>query len=276
MFKLVAVLFLVLCVFYVLWIVLLYFGQDKLVFPRGWSIQNAGPIDRPGVQVMRLSTDEGEIPAWFFRGAGASETTPRGVVVMLHGNAMAIDNWFELASRLASWGVNVLLPEYRGYGKAPGTPSQDALLRDVVAFIDQVRERPEVEDEGIVIYGRSIGAALGALVAVERPPAGLLLHTPPINIASYAMRYGAPPILIRHPFRTDRALEKLGNVPILIISHDNDSLVPPRHSTRLREIARHAEYIEVGGTHNAYATPEDEIAFEQAVANFIRETIGPG
>ena len=90
------------------------------------------------------------------------------------------------------------------------------------------------------------------------------------------MRYGAPPILIRHPFRTDRALEKLGNVPILIISHDNDSLVPPRHSTRLREIARHAEYIEVGGTHNAYATPEDEIAFEQAVANFIRETTGPG
>ena len=136
---------LVVCVLYALWIVLLYFGQDRLVFPRSWSVMRAGPIDRPGVEVMRVSTDEGEIPAWFFRGAGASETTPRGVVVMLHGNAMAIDDWFDFATNLASGGVNVLLPEYRGYGKAPGTPSQDAFLRDVVAFIDQVRERPEVD-----------------------------------------------------------------------------------------------------------------------------------
>lgn len=231
----------------------------------------AGPIDRPGVEVMRVSTDEGDIPAWFLQGAGASETTPRGVVVMLHGNAMAIDDWFELASSLASKGINVLLPEYRGYGKAPGTPSEEALLRDVVAFIDQLRERPDVDGERIVIYGRSIGAALAAMVAAERPPAGLLLHTPPTSIASYAWRYGAPPILIRHPFRTDLALEKLGSVPILIISHDNDSLVPPHHPKRLREIAPHAEYFEVGGTHNVYASPKDERDFEEAMVEFTQK-----
>lgn len=269
--KLVVMILFVVCVLYALWLLILFFGQDRLVFPRAWSLHNAGPLDRPGVEVVRVATDEGDVPAWFFLGKGASPTTPRGLVVMLHGNAMSIDDWFDFASDLASEGVNVLLPEYRGYGKAPGTPSQDALLHDVVAFIDQVRERPEVDGEGIVIYGRSIGAALGSLVAVERRPAGLLMHTPPINIASYAMRYGAPPLLIRHPFRTDRALEKLGDVPILIISHNNDSIVPSSHPEKLREIAPHAQYIEVGGTHNAFASQKDHDEFEEAAYDFIRK-----
>ena len=179
---------------YLIWVGVLWFLQDSLVFPRAWAAARAGSLDREGTELLWVPSDEGDVPAWFFRGAGVDDDHPAGVVVLLHGNAMCIDDWFDEATALAAYGFNVLLPEYRGYGNAPGTPSQPALTQDVSAFVDLVRERGDVVGDKIVYYGRSIGSALAAQVAVQRKPAGLVLHTPPTSIARYALRYGAPPI----------------------------------------------------------------------------------
>ena len=276
MMKIATACLLIVCVLWVLWILLLYIFQDRLVFPGAWMQVATGPLDRPGAEVLVVAREDGDIPAWFFTGTGASAQTPRGTVVLLHGNGHAMDDWFEFASAIAASGVHVLLPEYRGYGHAPGTPSQDALIEDVVAFRDRVAERPEVDEKRFVYYGRSIGAALGAQVALERPPAGLLLHTPPSSIAEYAWRYGAPPVLIRHPFRTTVALEQLSEVPILIIAHDRDGIVPASHQRTLKAKAPHAEFLELSGTHNAFSTESDRDAFHTALSAFIEKHAGSG
>lgn len=261
----------ILIAIYLLWVVVLWFLQDSLVFPRAWAAARAGPLDREGTELLLVPSDEGDVPAWFFRGAGVDDDHPAGVVVLLHGNEMCIDDWFDEATALAAYGFNVLLPEYRGYGNAPGTPSQSALTQDVSAFVDLVRERGDVVGDKIVYYGRSIGSALAAQVAVQRKPAGLVLHTPPTSIARYAMRYGAPPILIKHPFRTAKVLPGLGDVAILIIAHSEDTLVDPSQPRRLMELAPHAEFLEVGGTHNGFASREDEEVFRSARLRFLRE-----
>ena len=99
---------------------------------------------------------------------------------------------------------------------------------------------------------------------------------PPSSIAAYAWRYGAPPLLIRHPFRTDRALASLGEVPILIIAHDRDGIVPAGHQQALRSIAPHAEFLELGGTHNGFATEADREAFHAALGAFVARHAGTG
>lgn len=254
---------------YVAWIIVLWFMQDGLVFPRAWATAYAHEFDRPGVDVMWIESEAGPMPAWFFKGTGVSDQSPTGAVVMLHGNAMCIGDWFDEAAGLAATGVNVLLPEYRGYGNAPGSPTQKAITEDVVAFVDALKERDEVRGDRIVYYGRSIGSAVAVQVALRRPPAGMILHTPPTSIARFAMRYGAPPFLIRNPFRTDHALPRLKDVPILIVSHDADTLVESAQSRRLVALAPHAEFLEVGGTHNTFSTRADEATFREARLEFL-------
>ena len=254
---------------YVVWIIVLWFMQDGLVFPRAWATAHAHDFERPGVEVIWVESEAGPMPAWFFKGNGVSEQTPAGALVMFHGNAMCIGDWFDEATALAATGINVLLPEYRGYGKAPGSPTQKAITADVIAFVDALKARNEVKSDRIVYYGRSIGSAVAAQIALARKPAGMILHTPPTSIARYAMRDGGPPVLIRNPFRTDHALCELHDVPILIVAHDADVLVELAQPRRLMEIAPHAEFLEVGGTHNTFSTRGDEAAFRAARLEFL-------
>ena len=255
---------------YLCWLLILVFAQDQLIFPRTRGLVRMGELDRPGVEVVWLDTEEGRLPGWFIPGRGASEESPQRLLVLLHGNGNIIDDWYDLGLALSSQGANVLIPEYRGYGHARevGLPSEEALAEDVVDFIARISQRPEVDDEHVLIYGRSLGAALGAQVGSRIPLDGLFLHTPPISIASYAWQYGAPPFLLRHPFRTDHALVKMGDVPMVMVIHDEDEIVPEWHAKKLRALAPHAEFIKLEGTHNIIDTESDRDRFHRMLNDF--------
>ena len=253
---------------YLVWLLIIFLAQDALIFPGYFWKGEGKALDGDGVELIHLDGVDVKVPGLYARGAGAGPDDPRGLLVMLHGNAMRIEQWEDLARRLAGRGVNVLVPEYRGYGLAEGRPSQQALTEDVVAFIAQVTARPEVDGDRVLIYGRSIGAALAAQVARQTKTAGILLQTPPASIASYAWQYGAPPLLLRHPFRTDEALKAMPDLPVTIVVHDEDQIVPTWQAKRLRAIAPNADYVELRGNHNMLETREDEQRFASLLSEF--------
>jgi fermentation-respiration switch protein FrsA (DUF1100 family) len=56
--------------------------------------------------------------------------------------------------------INILLFDYRGYGKSTGSPSEAGLYTDALAVYDYVRKRNDLNQEKIFLFGRSLGGAV--------------------------------------------------------------------------------------------------------------------
>lgn len=229
---------------YVVALVLAWFGQETFIFPR-WLIPAerwAGPVPE-AVQVLQLDTADGAVPAWLFHGEDGA-----GVVVYLHGNGRVIDDCVDVCRSLQESGWHVLLPEYRGYGRAAGAPSQAAISEDIKAFVAQWRAMVGVRGP-LVLYGRSIGSCFAATLAEEVGADALVLQTPPAGIRQMAARYFVPGFVIHNPLDSVAALKAMEPVPTLVIEHAQDTLVPASHVEQVLGASR-GKHLVVGGTHN--------------------------
>jgi alpha-beta hydrolase superfamily lysophospholipase len=266
---------LLLVVAYAAWACTLFFAQRSMLFPR-W-IANQRPVAPPAsIELLRLARPDGvDSIAWLRRGVGDG---PRPTIVLLHGNAMLANHWFDWAEELSAGGTHVLIPEFRGYGDAPGSPSRAAIVGDVAAWLAALRSRPEVDPDRIVVHGRSIGAAIGVeavradLEAGGPPPSALVLHTPPAPIRSYALRYLLPPFLVRDPFDPIEATAAVAARPdapaIFVVGHERDDIATPAN---VRSVAAAAgvEATMLSGDHNRL----DSAAEERRLADIIEAAL---
>jgi fermentation-respiration switch protein FrsA (DUF1100 family) len=102
------------------------------------------------------------------------------------------------ARALASAGLAVLLFDYRGYGGNPGRPSDEGLAHDVRAAHRFLIGEVEVALARLPYYGESLGSAVVTELATERPPAGLVLRSPFVDLASVG-RVHYPFLPVRDP-----------------------------------------------------------------------------
>ena len=114
------------------------------------------------------------VEAWFIPGKGVSSETPGPVLVFAHGNGELIDDNLDL-KWIAELGTSVLLVEYRGYGRSTGSPSQSSIVSDTNTFMKMLKARPDVDVERIGYMGRSIGSGVLAQVAIDHPPAAMIM-----------------------------------------------------------------------------------------------------
>ena len=149
-------------------------------------------------------------------------------------------------------GLSVLLFDYRGYGGNPGRPAEDGLAADARAAQEWLAKQPGVEQ--IVYFGESLGAAVAVGLAVQRPPAALVLRSPFTSLADVAsVHYPWLPVgrmlLDRYP-----SIERIASVhvPVLVIAGDRDDIVPEQLSRRLYDAAQEPkQYVLVPGVgHN--------------------------
>ncbi len=229
---------------YVAWCAALFFWQDRMVFPADVAGEPLPGDPRPPMETLSLPIPGGgDVVAWFAPAPGAAYGAPAPLVIYCHGNAELIDFQDFVLAGYRRLGVSVLLPEYRGYGRSAGRPSQAAIVEDVVRFRDLLIGRPGVDASRIILHGHSLGGGVAAQVAVVRRPAALILQSTFTSLASFSGRYLAPSFLARHPFRTDRVLPGL-DLPLLIMHGARDDIVPVTHGRRLRALAPAAMYME--------------------------------
>jgi hypothetical protein len=254
---------------YVAWLVLLFFWQDRMMFPRHVTAPPRPiPYSKETAAITLEIAGGGQVQSWFIPAPGATAQNPRPVVVFFHGNAEIIDWLDDVIEGYRGLGCSVFLPEYRGYGRSDGRPSEKAICADAVCFYDELIKRPDVDKSRIVFYGRSLGGGVAAAVAALRKPAALILQSTFKNVAGMACRFGAPPFLVRNPFRTDRAIAKL-DVPVLIFHGARDEIIPVTHGRRLRDLASRAVYIEYDCGHNDFPGPGNENAYWFAIKKFL-------
>lgn len=262
---------------YLLWCAALYIMQDDLVFPRSHT-RRVLPDDQipPEVEHWWLDTTDDKaravrVEAYFIpsprvpvvRGEKPSTNAP--LLVYFHGNDDTLDRCADSVRPWRERGFNVLVPEYRGYGRSTGVPSQEAIVRDCVAFVDRALERPEVDRTRVVYHGWSLGSAVASQVALQRTPRVVIVQAGFSSISAFAWSYGVPPFLVKNPFRSDEALASLmaasagvsgtgvsGNAapPRVLLMHSrDDEIVPWSHAERLRRAVPDAGFFELFGSH---------------------------
>lgn len=268
-------------VFYVVWAVLLIVMQDKLVFPAGMAGSGTGAFAADIEVLTRTLPAEqggGGVEAWLWKHPDATAEAPRPWVVYFHGNAELIDYQAGQARRYRDMGYSVLLVEYRGYGRSGGRPSEAGIVSDAVWFLDQVGERAWVDPERLVVHGRSIGGSVAVQVAgrlkeAGREPAALVLETSTPSVAGMAWRFGLPPTLVRHPFRSDRVLPGL-TMPVLVIAAEEDEVFPMRHSEKLAALAADATLVRLPGSHNTFIEEAGPGVYDGVLLDFLSTAVG--
>ncbi|MBI1302764.1 MAG: hypothetical protein GC172_03120 [Phycisphaera sp.] len=242
---------------YLLWCAALFALQRSMLYlpdlaGRGLSDAELAAIE--GLERRWVTQDDGVKTESFLLRAESSPA--RGLAVLFHGNGELIDDGLEDARRWNELGFHALLPEYRGYGRTPGAPSEKRIVDDALAAIADARG---VLDAGeLVLHGRSLGTGVAAQVALRigeaattRPvPSLLVFESPFTSIASFAWGYGVPQFIVRDAFRTDEALAKL-DVPVLILHARSDTVVPIAHGRTLAALAPRATLVELDGDHNS-------------------------
>lgn len=181
---------------------------------------------------------------------------PKGVVFFLHGNGGSLAGWFTDPEFYRRANFDLLMLDYRGYGKSTGRIESEAQLRaDVRAAWAQVA--PQYRGKQVVMYGRSLGTALAAGLAVEledagTPPALTVLVSPYRSVTAMArtMYPWVPPFVLRYPMRTEDSVAKLRS-PLLLVHGSNDALIPIAHSEALLAVQPAARLVRVEGAgHN--------------------------
>jgi len=215
-----------------------------------------------------LGVDGAVLHALHFKAA-----RPRGLVLYFHGNAGSLRTWGEIAPNFTARGYDLLIPDYRGFGKSTGrTEQESSLLEDAMAFYRHAtRVFPE---DRMVIYGRSIGTGIAAYCATRGRPRLLLLESPYVNLsdlASYHYPFVPRAILqawLRYPLRTDRWISD-STCPVYLFHGDRDRVIPFRSSESLVALAGgKAHLIRVaGGGHNDL---EDFERYRQALSSLLQ------
>ncbi len=161
---------------------------------------------------------------------------PKGVVIYLKGNTKSIKGWGKFAIDFTRLDYEVIMMDYRGFGKSTGKRTVEAMKRDS-QFIYDIAKKKFPENK-IVVYGRSLGSGFAARLASKNNPRMLILTSPLYSLLRTIHRYlpfmPAKPFL-RYNLPTFHYLKNV-RCPIKIIHGSDDKLVPISTAVDLSEI----------------------------------------
>lgn len=196
------------------------------------------------------ATDGVRLHAWFLP---AKAVTAKGTVLFLHGNAENISTHLASVWWLPDHGFNVLLLDYRGYGRSEGRPSLPGVHEDARAALDALRTRDDVDLQRIAVFGQSLGGAVAinlvAKAGREVPVRALVVEGVPSSFRTrarevlgewwltWAIQWPLS-LTISDRYRPLDSIDEVAPVPLLIVHGEADSVIPIEHGRRLYAAAR--------------------------------------
>ncbi len=230
----------------------LYFTQSgMLYYPNLPSRELMLTPGRYGLEYeeLRLTTRDGlTLHGWFI-----PAENPRATLLFCHGNAGNISHRMESIVLFHQLGLNVLIFDYRGYGQSEGSPSEQGTYQDAEAAWDYLTRQREIPPSQIILFGRSLGAAIASRLAVDQEPLGLIVESAFSSVPDMAAHYYPYlPVrwISRFQYNTRKHLISL-NRPLLIIHSPDDEIIPYDHGQQLFAAAREPkQFLSIRGGHN--------------------------
>ncbi len=246
-------------------VVYLRFTEKRIIFyPSGEIELTPQDIGLKYEDVFFNSADGVKLNAWFVPGLKEKAT-----FIFCHGNAGNISHRLEKVKAFHDLDYNVLVFDYRGYGKSQGSPSEEGLYADTQAAYDYLLGRG-VESSKIIGFGESLGGAaiidlaskneLGALIVESTFSSGR-------DMSKVIYPY-IPPWVFSSRFDSVEKIKRV-SAPKLVIHSINDEIVPYRLSRKLYDAASQPkEFFEIRGGHNSGFFECEELAKEK-LASFL-------
>jgi uncharacterized protein len=150
-----------------------YIFQEKFIFqPKELSLDYSFQFSQPFKEFL-IEVQEGvKLNAVFFTPPYES----KGLILYFHGNAGNLQRWGNYAIDFTQLGYEVLMIDYRGYGKSSGIPNEAAFYNDSKTVLQWCKEN--IKFSRLIIYGRSLGSAVATNLAATNTPDMLILETP--------------------------------------------------------------------------------------------------
>jgi fermentation-respiration switch protein FrsA (DUF1100 family) len=243
--------------------------ETRLVFQAGRTLGDARPaFAYEQVDIPR--SDGARQFAWIMR----AEQGPDGPwVLFLHGNAATVAAKVNIAhyAELRKLGLNVMAPEYRGFGGLEGLPTESVLAADAQAAYDYLRTVRQIPASRLVIYGWSLGSAVAVRLASDVEASAVILEGAPSSMAAIQQQqYPFFPIrlIMRNPFDSIQRIDRI-RAPILFLHSPEDAVIPIAEGRRLYDAAPGDKtFVEVHGGH-VDATTMDTERFYGAIRSFL-------
>ena len=192
----------------------------------------------------------------------------KGLILYFHGNADNLQRWGRYAEDFTKLGYDILMIDYRGYGKSSGEPLEKNLYTDALAVYQW--SEANLKPSRYIFYGRSLGSAVASNLATAVTPYLLILETP-FDELKGAVYEPVKPFLYFLPlhssFSNKSFLPKV-KCKKIIIHGTNDQVVPLSSAMRLKPLLEDGDQFIVieGGSHRNL---RDFQSFHQALAEML-------
>jgi fermentation-respiration switch protein FrsA (DUF1100 family) len=245
-------LLLILGTLYLLLMVFVFFTQSSMLyFPELPSRKITTTPDRYDLRYedVELITEDGlRLHGWFL-----PAQNPRATLLFFHGNAGNISHRMESLEIFHNLGMEVLIFDYRGYGQSEGQPSEKGIYLDAEAAWRYLTETREIPPRRILLFGRSLGAAIASNLARDRRPMGLIMESAFTSATDLAASlYPFLPVRLLSRFHYDnRDNLQAVTAPVLVAHSREDEIIPYAHGRQLFSAAAEPKaFLEMRGGHN--------------------------
>ncbi|MEA3642997.1 MAG: alpha/beta hydrolase [Lamprobacter sp.] len=248
---------------------LIFFPYDRLqATPTDWGLDYE--------EVKPVTEDDVTLHGWLVAPPKPRATAPR-TLLFFHGNAGNVSHRGDSIRIFTELGFEVLIIDYRGYGRSEGTPSEPGLYQDATAAWDWLTQVRGIPPEEIVLFGRSLGGAVATWLAARTSPAALIVESSFDRMQSlaevhYPLLSRLVPLRVAFP-----AVEQMASVhaPVLILHSPDDEIVPVQLGRRLYEAAPDPKgFVELQGGHNE-GFLRSKPQYQQALTAFLESITVP-
>lgn len=244
--------------------------------PERYAPGDAWRLPARGEDVWLTSADNVRLHGWFVRAAAEPAV---GTFIYFHGNGGNLSYIGWLAEALSERGFDVLMLDYRGYGRSEGEAlDEHGIYADADAAYDYLTRERKVSPERIILYGQSLGTTAAVDVASRRSCAGVVLESGLSSAREMAALILPPGFrwlhgLAKNSFASTRKLESV-RCPVLVTHGALDRTIPVEQGQLLYNAAREPKRLLIipdAGHNDMVARGGKE--YLDKIASFAREAV---
>jgi fermentation-respiration switch protein FrsA (DUF1100 family) len=237
---------------YLLLALVLYLYQGKMVFladlPGRALDASPRDIGLDYEDVSLTTSDNERLHGWYIPAVDSN-----GVLLFFHGNAGNISHRLDSIGIFHELGLDTLIIDYRGYGQSTGRTTEKGTYLDAQAAWEYLVNSRKIPADRIIIFGRSLGGAVGAWLGARNNPAAVIIESSFTSAVEMARRiYPFMPVhlitRLQYPV-TDFAARL--NCPVLVVHSRHDEIIPFAMGKEIyAAVKQRREFLELMGDHN--------------------------